>query len=93
MSKNLHELEGRIGYRFTDRQLYPGHDPQPYANEHRWNKLECNERLEFLGMPCWRSFPAIFIPQISGELPEGDFDQDPCQHCMRTDAGLLRGGH
>lgn len=48
MNKKLNELEGRIGYRFSDRQLLTrAMTHSSYANEHRLNKLECNERLEF----------------------------------------------
>ena len=50
MSRNLKELEERIGYRFSDRHLMTqAMTHSSYANEHRLNKLECNERLEFSG--------------------------------------------
>jgi ribonuclease-3 len=50
MKKNLKELEGRIGYHFTNlRLLTQAMTHSSYANEHRLSKLNSNERLEFLG--------------------------------------------
>ena len=50
MSRSMKELEERIGYRFSDKHLMTqAMTLSSYANEHRLNKTECNERLEFLG--------------------------------------------
>ena len=49
MSRSMKELEERIGYRFSDKHLMTqAMTLSSYANEHRLNKTECNERLEFL---------------------------------------------
>ena len=73
MSKKLHELEGRIGYRFTDRQLLTqAMTHSSYANEHRLNKLECNERLEFLGDSVLEVVSSDFLYHKYPERPEGD---------------------
>ena len=48
MNKKLNELEGRIGYRFSDRQLLTrAMTHSSYANEHRLNKLECKPTLAY----------------------------------------------
>ena len=73
MSKKLHELEGRIGYRFTDRQLLTqAMTHSSYANEHRLNKLECNERLEFLGDSVLEVVSSDFLYHKYPDKPEGE---------------------
>ena len=48
--KNLHELEKACGYVFRDPSLLTmAVTHTSYANEHRRNKTEHNERLEYLG--------------------------------------------
>ena len=43
-------LEERIGHRFTDRRLLlEALTHSSFSNEHRGERLPCNERLEFLG--------------------------------------------
>ena len=43
-------LERAIGYEFRDKRLLEqAMTHSSYANEHRLDKLACNERLEFLG--------------------------------------------
>lgn len=52
MPRNLSELENRIGYSFTDKELIKkALTHSSYANELKAKKIhaECNERLEFLG--------------------------------------------
>ncbi len=47
-------LEEKIGYSFRDRSLLENAlTHSSYANEHRAGGLRSNERLEFLGIPCW----------------------------------------
>ena len=73
MNKKLNELEGRIGYRFSDRQLLTrAMTHSSYANEHRLNKLECNERLEFLGDSVLEVVSSDFLYHKYPERPEGD---------------------
>ncbi|NLZ81966.1 MAG: ribonuclease III, partial [Clostridiales bacterium] len=48
--ENLATFEGIIGYKFKSRRLLKhALTHSSYANEKRMNKLENNERLEFLG--------------------------------------------
>ena len=48
--KKLLELEQRIGYKFENIDLLvKAMTHSSYANEHRYEKKENNERLEFLG--------------------------------------------
>ena len=73
MNKKLNELEGRIGYRFSDRQLLTrAMTHSSYANEHRLSKLECNERLEFLGDSVLEVVSSDFLYHKYPDKPEGD---------------------
>lgn len=48
--KDLGRLEKSIGYEFHDRSLLElAMRHSSYTNEHRMEKYECNERIEFLG--------------------------------------------
>lgn len=48
--KKIKELEQKIGYRFRDFELLVmAMRHSSYTNEHKMSRLECNERLEFLG--------------------------------------------
>ena len=48
--KKIKELEHRIGYHFRDfNLLVMAMRHSSYVNEHHMERLECNERLEFLG--------------------------------------------
>ena len=59
--RELKELEKKIGYHFQNPELLEkALRHSSYANEHRMNRIECNERLEFLGdavLEHWRSVP------------------------------------
>ena len=73
MSRNLKELEERIGYRFSDRHLITqAMTHSSFANEHRLNKLECNERLEFLGDSVLEVVSSDCLYHKYPENPEGD---------------------
>jgi ribonuclease-3 len=73
MSRNLKELEERIGYRFSDKHLMTqAMTHSSYANEHRLNKLECNERLEFLGDSVLELFSSDCLYSKYPNKPEGD---------------------
>lgn len=73
MSKNVKELEERIGYQFTDRHLLvQAMTHSSYANEHRLNKLECNERLEFLGDAVLEVVSSDCLYHKYTDKPEGD---------------------
>ena len=73
MNRNLSELEGKIGYRFTDQEIFTrAMTHSSYVNEHRMNKLECNERLEFLGDSVLEVVSSDFLYHKYPEKPEGD---------------------
>ncbi len=73
MNRNLSELEGKTGYRFTDKDIFTrAMTHSSYVNEHRMNKLECNERLEFLGDAVLEVVSSDFLYHKYPEKPEGD---------------------
>ncbi len=73
MSRNLKELEARIGYVFSDKQLMKrAVTHSSYANEHRLSKMECNERLEFLGDSVLEVVSSDCLYHKYPEKPEGD---------------------
>ena len=50
MQRDLSILEREIGYAFRDKELLKrAMTHSSYLNEHRRERLKCNERLEFLG--------------------------------------------
>ena len=50
----LQVLEKKLGYTFRCKeQLQAALYHSSYANEHRCCGVSSNERLEFLGTPCW----------------------------------------
>ena len=53
-TEKLRELEEKTGYRFREfDRLCMAMRHSSYVNEHRMGRLDCNERLEFLGTRCW----------------------------------------
>ena len=73
MSKNLKELEEEIGYCFINKHLMTqAMTHSSYANEHRMNKTECNERLEFLGDSVLEVVSSDCLFHKYPEKPEGD---------------------
>ena len=48
--EQLKEFQKKIGYQFQQEGLLrQALTHSSYANEHKMNRIECNERLEFLG--------------------------------------------
>lgn len=73
MEKKLLELESRSGYRFKDKGLLEqAMTHSSYANEKHMNKLECNERLEFLGDAVLEIVSSDFLFNKFQDMPEGD---------------------
>ncbi|MCI8951296.1 MAG: ribonuclease III [Lachnospiraceae bacterium] len=73
MNRSFRELEKVIGYQFEGRRLLEqAMTHSSYANEHRWDKSRCNERLEFLGDAVLELVTSDFLFQNYQELPEGD---------------------
>ncbi len=73
MIRKLKELEEKIGYHFTDQKLLShAMTHSSYANEKRWDKCECNERLEFLGDAVLELVSSDFLFHKHRKMPEGE---------------------
>lgn len=70
---NLKELEKKTGYTFQDFDLFrQALTHSSYANEHKQEKLQDNERLEFLGDAVLEIVSSEFLFFHYPGLPEGD---------------------
>ena len=77
MYRDLSGLEQRIGYRFQDRTLFvKALTHSSYVNEHKMDKLQCNERLEFLGDAVLELVTSEFLYENFPQMP-GSFDKAP----------------
>ena len=73
MNRELSGLETVIGYQFQNKGLLRhAMTHSSYANEHRWEKTRCNERLEFLGDAVLELVSSDFLFHKHKDLPEGD---------------------
>ncbi len=73
MKRDLKELEQAIGYSFVQRELIKrALTHSSYANEHHMEKLDCNERLEFLGDAVLELVSSEFLYLNYPEKPEGE---------------------
>ncbi len=73
MKRNLRELEKKIGYQFQNPGLLrQAVTHSSYANEHRMDKLQCNERLEFLGDAVLEVVSSDFLYFKYPDKPEGE---------------------
>ncbi|MBS6194999.1 MAG: ribonuclease III [Clostridiales bacterium] len=80
--KGLQELEQKIGYRFRNKEfLRTALRHSSYANEHRMDRLACNERLEFLG--------DAVLELVSSEYLFGEFPKMPEGELTRLRASLV----
>ena len=71
--KDWKEIEKKIGYRFQDSSLLQmALRHSAYTNEHRRNRLDCNERLEFLGDAVLELASSEFLFQNDPKMPEGE---------------------
>ena len=67
------EIEEKIGYRFENRRLLQmALRHSSYTNEHRMDRLECNERLEFLGDVVLELASSEFLYQNDPRMSEGE---------------------
>jgi len=70
------ELEKKIGYHFTDRNLLrQALTHSSYANERKINKCEDYERLEFLGDAVLEMVTSDFLFKEHPDMPEGKLTQ------------------
>ena len=66
-------LQERIGYRFRCKDLLiQAMTHSSYANEHGSNRLDCNERLEFLGDAVLELTSSEFLFEKYPDYPEGE---------------------
>lgn len=73
MYHDLSRLEQRIGYLFQDKTLFrKALTHSSYVNEHRMDKLQCNERLEFLGDAVLEIVSSEYLYGKYPEKPEGE---------------------
>ena len=73
MNRDLKELEVRIGYTFRQKKLLrQAMIHSSFANEHHIDKLNCNERLEFLGDAVLEVVSSDFLYWQYPDKPEGE---------------------
>ncbi len=73
MDQDNQRLEEDIGYTFNDPGLLThALTHSSYVNEHRMDKAECNERLEFLGDAVLQIVSSDFMYNKFPDKPEGD---------------------
>lgn len=72
----IKELEDRIGYRFQMKDLVrEALTHSSYANERSIRKINCNERLEFLGDAILEQTSSIFLFQQYPKAAEGQLSK------------------
>ena len=73
MSRNVKELEEKIGYNFKDSHLLRhAVTHSSYVNEKHMKKADCNERLEFLGDAVLELVSSDFLYARFPQIPEGE---------------------
>ncbi|MEY8337366.1 ribonuclease III [Lachnospiraceae bacterium 62-35] len=73
MNHKLEELEQEINYEFRDKSLLShAMTHSSYANEKRWDKTRCNERLEFLGDAVLELVSSDYLFHKDKKMPEGE---------------------
>ena len=92
MSKDLKELEGKIGYKFDDFTLFTkAMIHSSYANEKHLPKYECNERLEFLGDAVLELGEQLLCHDGPGGAAAGAHEGQLLRHLRQEILGLLHG--
>ncbi len=94
----MKELEGKIGYRFHDRRLLEkAMTHSSYANEQHLGRMNCNERLEFLGDAVLELVTSDFLYHTYPEMPEGEATKTRaslvCEQSLAWCAGELSLGN
>ncbi|MFQ9510206.1 MAG: ribonuclease III [Lachnospiraceae bacterium] len=71
--RSMKEMEAIIQYQFKDIQLLKqAMTHSSFSNEHRIDKIYCNERLEFLGDAVLEIVSSDFLYHKYKKLPEGE---------------------
>mgnify|MGYP004496895883 CR=1 FL=1 len=72
MGRNLESLEKKAGYHFHDKNLLRhAMTHSSYINEKHLRKVDCNERLEFLGDAVLELVSSEYLFFGNPEMPEG----------------------
>ena len=72
MGRNLESLEQKTGYHFHDKNLLRhAMTHSSYINEKHLRKVDCNERLEFLGDAVLELVSSEYLFFGNPEMPEG----------------------
>jgi ribonuclease-3 len=95
--EELYDLEKKIGYKFTNfGWLEMAMRHSSYVNEHHMNRLECNERLEFLGDAVLELISSEFLYNNYPDMPEGELSKLRaslvCEPTLAFDARALNLG-
>ncbi len=70
------KLEERIGYVFKNKDLLEmALRHSSYINEHHMSRVQCNERLEFLGDAVLELVSSEYLYQLYPEKPEGELSK------------------
>ena len=71
--EQLKEFQKKIGYQFQQEGLLrQALTHSSYANEHKMNRIECNERLEFLGDAVLELVSSEHLFAQFPQMPEGE---------------------
>ena len=69
----MQELEKKLNYTFRNQELLrEALNHSSYANEHKMNRIECNERLEFLGDAVLELVSSEHLFAQFPQMPEGE---------------------
>lgn len=76
LNESLEELQNRCGYHFRDPSLLEmAMRHSSYTNEHHMDRLECNERLEFLGDAVLELVSSEVLYRRFPAMPEGELSK------------------
>ena len=94
MGNTMKELEKKLGYTFQNPSLLSeALSHSSYANEHRGQGEQSNERLEFLGDSVLGFVTAEFLFHLHMDLPEGDLTRQRaalvCEQSLHEVAKML----
>ena len=97
MNRDLKKLEQAIQYEFRDKKLFrQAMIHSSYANEHRMDKPDCNERLEFLGDAVLEVVSSDFLYHKYAKVSEGELTKTRasivCEPTLALCAGELNLG-
>ena len=77
MGRNLESLEKKTGYQFRNKSLLRhAMTHSSYINEKHLRKVDCNERLEFLGDAVLELVSSEYLFYGNPEMPEGQMTKE-----------------